>query len=32
MKSYDYSLEKAKMYTRIPLGAITRLEKGRYFF
>ncbi|OAX41993.1 hypothetical protein K503DRAFT_421235 [Rhizopogon vinicolor AM-OR11-026] len=28
--SYDYSLEKAKLYTRIPLGAITRLEKGAY--
>ncbi|KAG2157447.1 SacI homology domain-containing protein [Suillus clintonianus] len=28
--SYDYSLEKAKMYICIPLGAIARLEKGAY--
>lgn len=28
--SYDYSLEKAKMYICIPLDAITRLEKGAY--
>lgn len=28
--SYDYSLEKAKMYICIPLSAITRLEKGAY--
>jgi hypothetical protein len=28
LKSYDYGLEKTKLYTRIPLGAIIRLEKG----
>ncbi|KAG0705071.1 SacI homology domain-containing protein [Suillus ampliporus] len=28
--SYDYRLEKAKMYICIPLGAISRLEKGAY--
>lgn len=28
--SYDYSLEKAKMYICIPLSAIARLEKGAY--
>lgn len=28
--SYDYSLEKAKMYICIPLDAIVRLEKGAY--
>ncbi|KAG2349544.1 hypothetical protein BDR05DRAFT_1020563 [Suillus weaverae] len=28
--SYDYSLEKPKMYICIPLGAIARLEKGAY--
>ncbi|KAG1756423.1 phosphoinositide polyphosphatase [Suillus paluster] len=28
--SYDYSLEKAKMYICIPLGAISRLERGAY--
>ncbi|KAG1903754.1 phosphoinositide polyphosphatase [Suillus fuscotomentosus] len=28
--SYDYSLEKTKMYICVPLGAIARLEKGAY--
>ncbi|KAJ7219415.1 SacI homology domain-containing protein [Mycena pura] len=28
--SYDYTLEKVKMYTRIPLGDITRISKGAY--
>lgn len=30
MKSYDYRLEKAKLYISIPLSAIVRLEKGHY--
>ncbi|KAJ7449948.1 SacI homology domain-containing protein [Mycena latifolia] len=28
--SYDYTLEKVKMYTRVPLGDITRISKGAY--
>ncbi|KAF7338181.1 hypothetical protein MVEN_02043000 [Mycena venus] len=28
--SYDYTLEKVKMYTRVPLGDITRIAKGAY--
>ncbi|KAJ6497000.1 SacI homology domain-containing protein [Mycena vitilis] len=28
--SYDYTLEKVKMYTRVPLGDITRIAKGTY--
>ncbi|KAK7020499.1 SacI homology domain-containing protein [Favolaschia claudopus] len=28
--SYDYTLEKVKLYTRVPLGDITRLAKGAY--
>ncbi|CAK5264927.1 unnamed protein product [Mycena citricolor] len=28
--SYDYTLEKVKMYTRIPLGDITQISKGAY--
>ncbi|KAJ6547710.1 SacI homology domain-containing protein [Mycena capillaripes] len=28
--SYDYTLEKVKMYTRVPLGDITKIAKGAY--
>ncbi|KAJ7063419.1 SacI homology domain-containing protein [Mycena amicta] len=28
--SYDYTLEKVKMYTRVPLGDITKISKGAY--
>jgi len=28
--SYDYSLEKVKIFTRIPLGNIVRIEKGAW--
>ncbi|KAJ7709765.1 SacI homology domain-containing protein [Mycena rosella] len=28
--SYDYTLEKVKMYTRVPLGDITGISKGAY--
>ncbi|EPQ58006.1 hypothetical protein GLOTRDRAFT_114553 [Gloeophyllum trabeum ATCC 11539] len=28
--SYDYSLGKVKMYTRVPLGDITKISKGAY--
>ncbi|KAI0695707.1 SacI homology domain-containing protein [Cytidiella melzeri] len=28
--SYDYNLEKVKMYTRVPLGDITEITKGPY--
>jgi phosphatidylinositol 4-phosphatase len=27
-QSYDYSLEKVKMYTRVPLGDIVGISKG----
>ncbi|KAF8447889.1 SacI homology domain-containing protein [Boletus edulis BED1] len=27
---YDYTLEKVKLYTRVPLGMITRMTKGAY--
>ena len=27
-KSYDYSLQKVKLYTRIPLGDIVGISKG----
>jgi len=30
-QSYDYTLEKVKMYTRVPLGDITRISKGASF-
>ncbi|KAF9246453.1 SacI homology domain-containing protein [Melanogaster broomeanus] len=28
--SYDYTLEKVKIYTRIPLGTVTKITKGAY--
>jgi len=28
--SYDYTLEKVKMYTRVPLGDIVKITKGAY--
>ncbi|KAJ6623464.1 SacI homology domain-containing protein [Mycena sp. CBHHK59/15] len=28
--SYDYTLEKVKMYTRVPLGDITKISNGAY--
>lgn len=28
--SYDYTLEKVKLYTRIPLGDVTHISKGAY--
>jgi len=29
LKSYDYTLEKVKLYTRIPLGDIVGISKGQ---
>ncbi|KAF8508377.1 hypothetical protein JB92DRAFT_633263 [Gautieria morchelliformis] len=29
-QSYDYNLEKVKLFTRIPLGDITKITKGIY--
>jgi hypothetical protein len=28
-KSYDYSLQKVKLYTRVPLGDIVGISKGQ---
>lgn len=28
LQSYDYSLEKVKLYTRVPLGEIVSITKG----
>ena len=30
MKSYDYTLEKVKIYTRVPLGDIIGITKGQF--
>jgi len=30
MQSYDYTLDKIKIYTRVPLGDITTITKGAY--
>ncbi len=30
LQSYDYTLEKVKMYTRVPLGDIVGITKGRF--
>ena len=30
-QSYDYTLEKVKMYTRVPLGDIVGITKGKLF-
>lgn len=29
LQSYDYTLEKVKMYTRVPLGDLTKISKGK---
>jgi hypothetical protein len=31
MQSYDYTLEKVKMYTCVPLGDVTEITKGSQY-
>lgn len=30
IQRYDYTLEKVKLYTRVPLGMITKITKGHF--